>query len=197
MILRRCHGMSKFLSPHKGTKMENNCTLRKLQTLRYSLPVTSVLKWNTSKESNLDVITEWKTWRSIQVMISELNSNTKLQRKHSWYSISLTKYHQTQMNILWGFKYPIRYRILSLAKCISSISTQSSKRLCQLSLMLIAPPKAQLRFHMKKKLRNLLNHKRKHEKIHQRLARKLKRIRSQSQLRGVLTSRCLSLFSSS
>jgi hypothetical protein len=101
------------------------------------------------------------------------------------------------MNIFWGFKYQIRYLILSLAKWISSTSTQSSKRLCQLSSMLIAPPKAQLRFHMKKLLRRLLNHKSKHEKIHKSLARKLKRNRSQSQLRGVLTSRCLSLFSSS
>ena len=197
MILRRCRGMSKFLSLHKETKMENNCILRKLQTSRYSLPVTSALKWSTSKESNLAVTTECKTWRSTQVMISKLTSNTKLQRKHSWYSINLTKCHQTQMNILWGFKYPIRYHILSLAKWISFISTQSRKRLCQLSSMLIAPPKAQLRFHMKKKLRKLLNHKSQHEKIHQSLVRKLKRNRSQSQLRGVPTSRCLSLFSSS
>ena len=189
--------MSKFLSLHKGKKMENNCTLRKLQTLRCSSLVKSALKWSTSKESSLDAIIGWQMSRSTQVVISKLILNTKLQRKHNWYSISWTKHRQTQMNIPWGFKYPIRYRILSLAKWILSISTQSSKRLCQLSSMLIATPKAQLRFHMKKKLRKLMSLKSQHKKFHKSQARRLNRTRNQSQLRGVLTSRCLSLFSSS
>ena len=155
------------------------------------------LKWSTLKESNLAVITECKTSRSTQVVISKLNSNTKIHRKHSWCCISSTKHRQTQMNILWGFKYPIRYLILSLAKWISFTSTPSNKRLYQLSSMLIAPPKVQLRFNMRRELSRLKSHKCKHNKIHQRLTRKSNRNRNQSQLRGVLTSRCLSLFLSS